>query len=229
MEKFKLFMLTAVIATAIAGCTSSPKGDEAITTDAQEVREGGSDMALKVDPASSTVEWIGTKVTGHHSGTVNIKSGEIMIKEGQINGGSFIMDMPSIVVTSDDPESQAKLGGHLHSADFFEVSKYPEAKLEITQVKPFSGSAPSNDVAGQEAISEYKVTDPNVLISGNLTIKDVTKNVEFPARVTVTGNGATAMAKFMIDRKLWNINYAGAPDNLVRDDVWFGISINAKK
>jgi polyisoprenoid-binding protein YceI len=67
------------------------------------------------------------------------------------------------------------------------------------------------------------------LISGNLTLKGVTKNIEFPARITVSGNAAEAIAKFNIDRKEWGIVYAGKPDDLIRDAVHLGISIKAAK
>jgi polyisoprenoid-binding protein YceI len=90
-------------------------------------------------------------------------------------------------------------------------------------VKPFSGTIVTDDTENE--ISIYKVSDPNVTISGNLTIKDVTKNIEFPAKVSVSESGATAMAKFMIDRTEWGITYKGMPDDLIRNDVWFGVSL----
>jgi hypothetical protein len=57
----------------------------------------------------------------------------------------------------------------------------------------------------------------------------VTKNIEFPARITVSGNTAEAIAKFNIDRRDWNITYPGQPDDLIRDDIHLGISIKAVK
>jgi polyisoprenoid-binding protein YceI len=67
------------------------------------------------------------------------------------------------------------------------------------------------------------------LVSGNLTLKGVTKNIEFPARITVSGNTAEAIAKFNIDRKDWGIVYPGKPDDLIRDAIHLGISIKAAK
>ena len=66
-------------------------------------------------------------------------------------------------------------------------------------------------------------------MSGNLTLKGVTKNIEFPARITVSGNIAEAIAKFNIDRKEWGIVYPGQPDDLIRDQIHLGISIKASK
>ncbi|MBC8046344.1 MAG: YceI family protein [Fimbriimonadaceae bacterium] len=229
MQRLKLFTLTAIIATMLVACKSSPEGDEAKTTDAKEVETATAGVTMNINTIESKLEWIGTKVTSHHNGTVNIKSGQLMAKGNELTGGYFVIDMPTLISVKDDPQSNSKLTGHLKSPDFFDVEKYPEAKFEITSVKPFSGSVVDENTVGQEEINEYKVTDPNVIVNGNLTIKDVTKNIEFPAKVNITGNGATALAKFNINRKDWGVNYTGAPDNLVRDEIWFGVSIAANK
>jgi hypothetical protein len=60
-------------------------------------------------------------------------------------------------------------------------------------------------------------------------MKGITKNIEFPARITTSGNTVDAIAKFNINRKDWNIVYAGQPDDLIRDDVHLGIAIKANK
>ena len=52
---------------------------------------------LKVDTLNSNVQWVGHKVTGQHSGVVNIKSGTLTYNEkGFFSGGSFEIDMTSI-------------------------------------------------------------------------------------------------------------------------------------
>ena len=43
----------------------------------------------------------------------------------------------------------------------------------------------------------------------------------------MNNNGVDAVAKFNIDRKLWNIVYPGMPDDLIQDMIWFGISLKA--
>ena len=129
-----------------------------------------------------------------------------------------------------DSASINKLTGHLKSADFFDVEKNPEGMFELTAVEKYSGAAVKDSTdARQEQISKYKVTDPTHTVSGNLTLKGVTKNISFPARITVSGNSVEAIAKFNFNRKDWNIVYAGKPDDLIRDNVHLGISIKAEK
>jgi polyisoprenoid-binding protein YceI len=212
-------------------CTNAPKSDDAKTTDAKEVTDDNTGASWKLDGSASTVEWVGTKVTGYHTGVVPLKSGEINVSNGQVTGGNFIMDLANMEVTGPkgvDAASNQKLLGHLKSADFFDVEKSPEGKFELTTVVPYQGGAVRDTTdARQEQISKYKVTDPTHTVSGNLTLKGVTKNIEFPARITISGNQAEAVAKFNINRKDWKIEYAGKPDDLIRDDIHLGISIKA--
>ena len=68
---------------------------------------------------------------------------------------SFSADMASINTNAPDRDT------HLRSADFFEVDKYPKLTFESTSMKKVSGD-------------EYELT-------GNLTIKDVTRPITLKA------------------------------------------------
>jgi polyisoprenoid-binding protein YceI len=155
-----------------------------------------------------------------------------MIQDGNVNGGNFVLDMNSMVVSGPkgaDAASNNKLLGHLKSPDFFEVSKYPDATFVITAVNPFSGTVKDTTDPRQESISKYKVADPTHSVSGNLTIKGIAKNIEFPARITISGNAADAIARFNVDRTQWNLVYPGKPDDLIRNEIHFGIMLKAAK
>ena len=226
-----LMVITAGLFT-FNSCTNAPESDEAKTTGAKEVDKNKTGEKWNLNISASKIEWIGTKVTGYHTGTVPIKSGELYVNNNDVTSGKFVMDVANMTISAPkgDTSGNAKLLGHLKSGDFFDVAKYPEAIFELTEIKSYQGG-PIKDTADerQSEISEYKVTDPTHTISGNLTMKGVTKNIEFPARITVSGNSAEAIAKFNIDRKEWGIVYEGKKDDLVRDAVHLGISINANK
>jgi len=225
----------AVIAGIFAfiSCTNAPESDEAKTTEAQDVDQTKAGEAWTINTSISKIEWIGTKVTGYHTGTVPVKGGEIFVNNGEVTGGRFVLDLASIDVSGPKSVSEAnnqKLEGHLKSADFFEVEKYPEGTFELTGLSPYQGTTVTDENdPRQEEISEYKVSDPTHTVSGNLTLRGVTKNIEFPARITISENNAEAIAKFNIDRKDWNIIYPGQPDDLIRDAIHLGISIKAAK
>ncbi|MBA2406422.1 MAG: YceI family protein [Chitinophagales bacterium] len=232
MKVFQLIIWCTAISLVFSTCKNAPESDEAITSEAKEVTEQSSDVTFKVDPAASKVEFIGTKVSGYHSGYVQIKNGELQVKDGNITGGNFVMDMNSITISgpkNSDEEGNMKLAGHLKSPDFFDVEKNPEGVFEITSVKPFSGNVTEENEANQEEFNKYKVANPTHTISGNLTLKGITKNIEFPARISMTGDAIDALARFNIDRSLWDITYPGKPDDLIRNDINLGIELIAAK
>lgn len=161
----------------------------------------------KVDINASTVNWVGKKVTGQHTGTIKIKSGEIMMKDGMLKGGSFVIDMTTIMCT-DLPEGPGrKLVGHLSSDDFFGIENHKTATLKITEANKRGDS------------NNYEVM-------ADLTIKGITKPIEFVAQVRDHG----AKADISIDRTLYGIKYGsgsffdGLGDKMIYDN--FDLSIN---
>lgn len=159
--------------------------------------ENGGTETLKANVAESSIEWKGYKVTGEHSGTVNLKSGDLKFEEGALVGGSFVIDMTSIENTDMEGEWSQKLVGHLKSDDFFGVENHPTADFEITKV--ISRGTPG----------DYKIL-------GNLTIKGITKPIKFFTHLEEEGNKVTATAEMTIDRSEYNVRYGSGSffDNL---------------
>ncbi|WP_242085053.1 YceI family protein [Aestuariivivens sediminis] len=145
---------------------------------------------IKTD--DSQVVWKGYKVTGSHQGTIAIESGELVMEEGELVGGAFVIDMTSIEVTDLQGEYKGKLEGHLKSDDFFGVENHPTASLVFTKVES----------SGKNA---YDVT-------GDLTIKNITHPISFT--ISIYGNKATAALK--IDRSKYNVKFGSTSffDNL---------------
>ncbi len=231
MQNIKFSALLGII-LFIGACTDAPESDKAETTDALNVDEAVAGEAYTVNSNESNIEWVGTKVSGYHEGEIKLKGGQLMVSENNLVGGNFVIDMPTIAVTGPEGSNEKmdqKLLGHLKSPDFFEIEKHPEATFEITSVAAFTGTIQDSTDARQASISEYKVTEPTHTISGNLTIKGITRNVTFPAKVTVTDNSVDALAKFNVDRTQWNIVYPGQTDDLIRNDIHFGIKVKATK
>lgn len=143
---------------------------------------------FKVDTKASTLTWLGKKVTGQHTGTIGISSGELIGEGKSIKEGSFEIDVNSLTVTDiADPGSNAKLVGHLKADDFFGVSKFPKATFVISSISPKSGN-------------DYTV-------KGKLTIKGKTNDIEFPAVITNDGKKVTANGKIVVDRTKFDIRY----------------------
>ncbi len=137
----------------------------------------------EINTEASTITWKAYKVTGSHTGTVDLQSGALIFDGDKLSGGEFVVDMPTLVSTDLEGEYKGKLEGHLKSDDFFGVATHPTARLVFTAVKA-SGK------------NSYDVT-------GDLTIKGITKPVTFD--VSVYGSKATATLK--VDRANYDVKY----------------------
>jgi polyisoprenoid-binding protein YceI len=214
----------------IQSCKSAPESDEAQVGEAGVVAEQSDAVSMPLNLQNSQIEWVGTKITSYHNGIIQLKSGDLLVKANELTGGSFVFDMSTILVTDDDMDEagRAKLTGHLKSEDFFAVDTYPEAKFEITSIQPFSKELVKEDVGSYKEINEYKIAEPTHSISGNLTIRGITKGITFPALVSVNESGVTAKAKFNFNRLDWDVKYAGMKDDAINEMVHMGISLSTK-
>ena len=164
---------------------------------------------VNVKQSLSEIHWKGTKMrgAGKHEGDIELTRGYLLTEGDDLVGGLFTVDMNTIGVT-DIPAHETvpinRLNNHLKSPDFFDVENYPFSKLEITKVE--------------------KMTSDSLKVSGNLTLKDITKNIEFRAffgkRLFTT--------KFTFDRFKWNIAYEGniADKTLVDKDIELAIRLS---
>ena len=135
----KLIAVLFAGSIAFFSCTNAPDSDDAKTSEAKKVDDDKSGDVWKLNISDSKVEWVGTKVSGYHVGTVPLKSGEIYVKNDQVTGGKFILDLANMQVSGpkgSDTTANKKLLGHLKSADFFDVEKNPEGSFELTDVRP---------------------------------------------------------------------------------------------
>lgn len=139
----------------------------------------------KIDTKKSTITWVGKKVTGQHSGTINFADGTIVVNGKSIRGGLFTVDMTSINTTDlEAGKGKEKLDGHLKADDFFGVDKYPTAKLEIKLISD-NGDGTFN-------------------VTANLTIKGETNPVNFVLKST---GRTSATATLKVDRTKYGIKY----------------------
>lgn len=165
---------------------------------------------FQIASAQSNIEWVGRKVTGSHNGTIAVKEGELILNDGKIAGGKFVVDTTSIkILDIVDPATNAQFAGHLASDDFFSIQKFPEASFEIT-------STTGNHIVG------------------NLTIKGITHPVGFDTEINVGEEQVTATARIVIDRTQYEMKFRSGNffkdlgDTLIYNDFELNLSITAK-
>ncbi|ADY52252.1 YceI family protein [Pseudopedobacter saltans DSM 12145] len=209
----KKLVLPLLCVALFAACNNNPKGNKAATSEAVTDSLSTEGTVYNIDTVSSTLHWTGSKVTGSHHGTVRIQSGKVLLNgQNHLVGGDFTVDMKSIVNEDlkGNDEYKNKLENHLKSEDFFHVEKNPTATFKITEVK--------------------NQTSTSADVSGNLTIRGISKNITFPVQLVSSSNDAvTATADFNINRKDWGIVYEGMKDDLIADEINLKVSVTAKK
>jgi len=214
----KSILAIAFLALATVACKTKADEKKVETKAAEEVVEKVDNPigAYKANIADSKITWIGTKLSGSsHNGDMKITSGVFDIEDGAVKVGEFVIDMNSINCLDLEGGKKEKLEGHLKNADFFETDKFPTAKFVIT---------------GSE------VKDGKTLITGNLTLKDITKSISIPATVTETDGIATIKSDaFKIDRTEFGVTYksnsidAALKDKAINDLMEMSIEVVAKK
>jgi polyisoprenoid-binding protein YceI len=140
-----------------------------------------------IDPVHSTVEFHVT-----HAGIATVK-GRALVLSGTIRGG----DEPSIegtVDTSSLTTFDERRDGHLKSPDFFDAERHPELRFVSSRVV---------------------LTDDELVVEGDITIRGVTRPIELRGRFT----GATLDA--------YGNERVGVELSGVVDRTAFGVSWNA--
>lgn len=192
MKNLKHGFLLGLTACYMVACSSAPEGEQVEVKEEQKIEAVAQEAkVLQVSTDASNIDWLGTKPGGEHKGVMKLKDGELRMMDDQLIGGKFTLDMTSIEVTDLEGEKKEQLEGHLKTGDFFEVEKYPTAVFEISKIEA---------VEGKEDVTHN--------ITGNLTMRDITKSVTLPAKVTYEGGKLMAQTpKFTIDRTEWGIEY----------------------
>ena len=108
---------------------------------------------------------------------------------------------------------------HLRSADFFEVEKYPLITFKTKKIVKNDGD--------------------NYTVTGDLTMKAVTKEIQFPVKVLgpvknpMSGGEALGLeSRFTVDRQDYGVNWNKALDNggvLVGNVVDVSVALEAGK
>jgi len=172
------------------------------------------------DLNASSIKWTGKKITGSHNGIVKLKAATGSLKQDNSVQGKFEVDMTSLKVTDiESPKDNKKLTEHLTSPDFFKVIDFPVVSFNITDSKPIPGATSGN---------------PNVNITGQLSIKGITQEINFPAVVQVNERNVKASGIATVDRTKFDVRYGsgkffdGLGDKLIYDDFTLDIDLQGK-
>lgn len=132
----------------------------------------------RLAPTASALTW-----TGHAEAGAWAPQGTIGLREGTVAAeGQTVRAARVVVDMASIAHEQAQLAEHLRGADFFDVAHYPTATFQLTEFK-----------AGRAR--------------GTLTLRGVTRPVDFPVSVETEAGGLRLRGTATLDRTRFGINY----------------------
>lgn len=132
----------------------------------------------KLNPKKSKVEWIGYGEIGDFK-----QQGTIDVKEGSITLEDKTIKSAKLVIDMKSISHPDKsLSKHLAKKDFFWSKKYPTAQLDIVAIE-------------------------NDTVTADLTIRGITKPINFPMQLEQEGTSIIAKGTMTIDRTIYDIKY----------------------
>jgi polyisoprenoid-binding protein YceI len=205
-------VLFTALVLSLAACNNDPAKGKTQAT----VAAASAETPLAAAAAATTytfsndgsqVGFQGAKVTAKHDGSFNSFRGTIQLVDNDPTKSQVKVEIDTASLQIEP----AKLAGHLKTADFFDVEKFPKAHFTSTSIK-----------AGGENGATHTVT-------GNLELHGVTKSISFPATIKTAADAVDVDAEFAIKRKEFGIVYPGMPDDLIKEDVLIKLKLHAKK
>lgn len=162
----------------------------------------------KINVKTSSITWVGKKITGEHQGTIMFKEGSLTFKNKAIVAGNFSVNMTTLNNTDQTGKGKEKLEGHLKSSDFFATDDFKTSTLVFKTIK-----SKGKGIYG---------------IAADLTIKGKTNPVTFD----LVTKGKTATADLVIDRTKFGIQYGSGSffddlgDRTIYDEFELHVKLN---
>jgi len=210
MRNHKTVILFVLLTLMAAGC-SDPAANKPKASVGNAAPESGAPKTggetLTISPENSKVDFVAAKVTRSHNGSFKQFAGTIDLVNNNAEQSIVSINIETASVTADDDQ----LTGHLKTADFFDVAKYPKATFVSTKIEPNTAGGGTHT------------------ITGNFDLHGVKKSISFPATIQVAADSVSANAEFSINRKDFGINYPGKADDLIRDGVVIKLTIKVPR
>jgi len=211
MRYYVTLMIVVFTALLLFGCANpaanKPKATVANAAPENEPAKQGATERLVISPDNSKVDFVAAKVTRSHNGSFKQFAGTIDLVNNNPEQSRVTIDIDSASVLTDEDQ----LTGHLKTADFFDVAKYPKATFVSTRIEPGTAGGATHSV------------------TGNFDLHGVKKSITFPATIQVAPDSVSVNAEFAINRKDFGLLYPGKADDLIRDGVVIKLTLKVPR
>ena len=190
----KILLILCLTIPLMAQSTNNRETLKSIGQQKQVERKANVAPTIILNRKTSSLEWKGglKVINNNHSGNLKLKSGNIYLNEGNKISGNIVINMMSIT-NIDLPDSKKEyLIGHLRSQDFFHVERFPKASFKID----------SSKILEKQSDGKY-----NMEISGDLTIKSITKPIVLTALIDLQSDIKSATGTMKFNRIDFGVQY----------------------
>ena len=190
----KILLILCLKIPLMAQSTNNRETLKSIGQQKQVERKANVAPTIILNRKTSSLEWKGglKVINNNHSGNLKLKSGNIYLNEGNKISGNIVINMMSIT-NIDLPDSKKEyLIGHLRSQDFFDVERFPKASFKIN----------SSKILEKQSDGKY-----NMEISGDLTIKSITKPIVLTALIDLQSDIKSATGTMKFSRIDFGVQY----------------------
>lgn len=178
--------------------------EAASTAEQAEVLEPANDTVYAFTD-ESVVVFEGSKVIDTRVGGFPVIGGTITLEGDDPTTARLDLTIDATALYSDAPLLTKVLKGK----DFFDVENHPTAAFVSISVK--------------------EAGDSGYIITGDLTIKGITRRLSFPAQAKITPERITGEAEFVIDRTQWDVGYHDWKGQIIKNDVLLSLLIEAER
>ena len=201
----KFIIPISIIILTLIGCgkKNETKDIKVGNTSSTYLEKGSYDIIN----TESELKWIGKELsTDTHTGTLALKKGKIDVNANGVIHGEIEIDMTTITVTDMQGKWGTKLEGHLKSPDFFDVEKYSSAFITFQS-------------------DENPIKNNQLILTGELTIKDITHPISFSTELLQTKPSLQAKTSLSFDRSKYDVRFRSGNffenlgDKLILDDI----------
>lgn len=211
-KKFVYSLVVILIIIVALIIFNQPANDQIVPSQGNLMDLPESGLYL-VDAENSKLLWSSSFLVGNlHTGSVDISSGQVIFSEKNLKEGEIEIDMTSIKEDKNDEKFLA----HMASEDFFSVEEFPTADISLSKIE-------KSEISG------------NYVVTGDLTIRNITNSISFPVSLNSVGDGIRVKSEFEIDRTLWGINFRSGSffkdlgDKAIKDEIKFDLDLILKK
>lgn len=209
------FLLMLAVGVILNGCGGPPTGVETATVREPATNTSATTTTPKpVAPAgpvkkyatteASEFKYTGYKIVGQHSGTFILFEGLAEVPGDSLEEAVFTFEAETLSTETDNEQLTRVIKGK----DFFWCDEHPKMTFKSTKIE--------KDQDG------YAIT-------GDLTLRGVTKTIQFPAKIEMQGETLTLKSQFTVNRKWWNMIFQGIGDNVLKEDVLIELNVAAKE